>query len=100
MSSFHERYVVCKLKQLRVYDDLNAGKCNRGNNCRYSHDEEQKKQTLIKKRKRMEAKAILEANGRSGKTSLLRKLLMSDIHKEKFIILECLRHIRRTNFLQ
>mmetsp|Transcript_8629 Transcript_8629/g.11194 ORF Transcript_8629/g.11194 Transcript_8629/m.11194 type:complete len:367 (+) Transcript_8629:124-1224(+) len=77
------------------------GKCNRGDNCRYSHDEQAKSDALIKQRKRTETKAYLEARGRQGgRTSLLRKLLMSDIKKEQFIILECLRHIVRTNYFQ
>uniref|UniRef100_A0A6S8A8W3 C3H1-type domain-containing protein n=1 Tax=Aplanochytrium stocchinoi TaxID=215587 RepID=A0A6S8A8W3_9STRA len=88
-------------RKRRLCRHFNKGKCFRGSACRYGHDEEARKAFMISQRKQAENKAFLEATGRSGgKASLLRMLLLGDIEKEKFVVLECLRCIRKENFFQ
>ncbi|CAK9098657.1 Ankyrin repeat domain-containing protein 1 [Durusdinium trenchii] len=68
------------------------GSCQFGDRCHYSHDADLKTQHLIQQRKKTEKSQFLRATARAGgRDSLLRKLLLPDIRRERAVILKCIR---------
>ena len=81
---------VCETKRKKPCFKFSKGNCKFGDKCNYSHDPESKNEISINKRKETEKK---NHSTNTGKESLLRKLLMSDINKERSVVLECIRHL-------
>jgi len=77
------------------------GKCKNGDNCQYSHDQEEKERA-IKKRKetgpnqRGSKRKMVNYSG----STLLKKLLETEMHRETSLTLQCLHYISKRNFMQ
>ena len=62
--------------------------------CHYDHDEQLRLERNIAARKKADQRQVMASNARpEGSPSLLKKLLASDIHKERVVLLHCLRHL-------
>ena len=72
-----------------------SGKCNRGIECKFLHDEAEARERLSKRRKDGRTSAANRGVGRTseGKPTLLRKLLERDIAKEYTILLQCFQYL-------
>lgn len=94
-----ERSDNLKTKLCKYY--LSKGSCKYGDNCNFIHDSQkyqkcmERKKSCIKKKNSsyMDSKNILEGQ-------FLRKLLESDIRKEKILTLQLLQYIVSCNFFQ